>query len=1359
MEKKFKKIISICVIMCMIITTFTPVYGNPNKDEKISGYVWEDVNENGIWDSGEKGVEDIIIYSYNGNADKKEWNYRTTSSSNGYYSVSAKNSGKDNIIKVDLEELNNRGYELTTNKYDSKVNPTNGKSYKMKPSTDIHIGLVKIKEDTSPSNLMDISRSIDEVKMKKEDYFDIRYTITPKPILREQDSSKKDIILIIDTSGSMRWIPTQNREPYYYNETSRLTIMKNVAKNFVDKFENSQNFNIGLVEYSSYASKVSDIKSVPSRAQNLKNSIDGLGVNGATNIGDGIRIAKSMLDADTSAKEKYIILMTDGVATAYSKDINGSRNYSDVTDVYNSDSSYKGKYYRRLDDYMGSNINDIIYHNKLDEFRTAYYLKDYLSYLGNQQGDEASLNYAKNVVDEKIKKSDDITSFFVVGFGSGAGSSNEEIANTAGAKGQYYSTQNSSTLQKLYDQFAEGILNSISGKIHFEETITAQNNEQVRDILHTDNLPESFHVDNNKIIGDMDITYKLNQEKTLYVADPVSFTVRYKLDRQGIYTFGDNKNSFANIDILDKSDKKYLEALSIEIKDKPEKPIFTQTPTTWTNQNVEVSIQYSNDSEIREYKIDDNPWQTYNEPITVTSNAIIQARGVDELDQYSINSLSITNIDKVQPTGNINITPTTNQDVTLTLIANDIGSGVKSVQKPDGTWVEGDTTTYKVSENGTYTFNIVDIAGNTGTATATVNNLKKNLPEINIKVRDTLGDRNTLNIPSTNADRKVDKIDLSIGLQGDAYADISVKGENVDFFEYQFIKNSKTPTNDWESIKLNGETINQDVVKEKQGYLNKRSYDVSHMKTMQNKSDWNNPELVFESPFDATVYKPTTYSTTSSEYGKWEEYKKEDGTKEKRWITNSVFMNEMDIAWSSGNINLDYKEASKFWGYIKVPKDGNYKFGMNSDDGCKGYITVGGNTKKFVDMFKVQGSRFGSSNEGYDLKAGEYYPIYLEYFNWGGRAHFQMVYSDNKTINKNSAIVPSDWLYPSKDNSPGEYATTIFTGNEGVKFPTESGDYYIAFRTGKDGNVIREGIYGAFTVEEKTELTISKSVVGGNQIKEKNNFKLEYTIQPPKEIPAISTFKENGVYKDKISLTNIKITDEYPQYIENNLTSGQKIIKYIDDIEFIKDTSNGKTVYRYNGDPIKVEVNLNAKKTGNYLLSEGNKSKITFTDFNEKANREQEFDSINITVVEDEIEITTGMFINGEFKENSNVNLVKGFDIDLGVKVENIRNQDIILEVEDESKINILKDKIKIYGSIDKNDINFNKSLSNINITTDGKKIKIETSNIEDIKNYIVIYNVESLKNTSIGSSDIGIKVNLEKATHQINIVPLPNLE
>ena len=117
----------------------------------------------------------------------------------------------------------------------------------------------------------------------------------------------------------------------------------------------------------------------------------------------------------------------------------------------------------------------------------------------------------------------------------------------------------------------------------------------------------------------------------------------------------------------------------------------------------------------------------------------------------------------------------------------------------------------------------------------------------------------------------------------------------------------------------------------------------------------------------------------------------------------------------------NYKEASKFWGYIKVPKDGDYNFGAFSDDGCRGYITVEGETKPFVDMFNVQPMTFGTTNNTFSLKANEYYPIYLEYFNWGQWAIFQMLYSDNGS--SPATKVPTDWFYPSRNLTPGEYAS------------------------------------------------------------------------------------------------------------------------------------------------------------------------------------------------------------------------------------------------------------------------------------------------------------------------------------------------
>lgn len=86
--------------------------------------------------------------------------------------------------------------------------------------------------------------------------------------------------------------------------------------------------------------------------------------------------------------------------------------------------------------------------------------------------------------------------------------------------------------------------------------------------------------------------------------------------------------------------------------------------------------------------------------------------------------------DTTAPTLTITGNPTTwtNNNVTLTVTATDDLSGVKRIQKPDGTWVNGNSTTYAVSSNGTYTFKAEDNAGNVGTKSITISNIDKTPP-------------------------------------------------------------------------------------------------------------------------------------------------------------------------------------------------------------------------------------------------------------------------------------------------------------------------------------------------------------------------------------------------------------------------------------------------------------------------------------------------------------------------------------------------------------------------------------------------------------------------------------------------------
>jgi hypothetical protein len=536
---------------------------------------------------------------------------------------------------------------------------------------------------------------------------------------------------------------------------------------------------------------------------------------------------------------------------------------------------------------------------------------------------------------------------------------------------------------------------------------------------------------------------------------------------------------------------------------------------------------------------------------------------------------------------------------------------------------------------------------------------------VTMKITDGTGIKDSFAIEASNINKYLNPTIL----QGNSYMNVDVNG-SYNFFKYQFINQSAIPVNiptaGWNDLDLalQQQVNNDDVITDKQGNLNWRGYDVNHLPTITNTAAWQNSDIVFKYPSAATNYKPAGVSTSWNAYGAMQSVvpytvttvDNKTVTVNKKWVSNSIFMTSStgDLTASTSPDSTNYKESSKFWGYMSIPKDGKYYFGIRSDDGSNGSLTVDGITTKFTDMFKVQGTTWGSTGNAFDLKAlnvdgsKRYYPIYLEYFNWGGASNFQMRYicnptstqktnfvsygridgsTDAKTINSAANLAlqaPSTWFYPSKNVTPGEYSTTTFTGSSGVQFPTNPGDYYIAYQTGTGSTIGSQGFYGPFTIEGKTSLSVSKTVIGGvNKATEKSPFTLEYTIQPPPTIAATNNFKNpDGSYKTNILLTNIKLQDVFPANISINSTgtdvpvaiSGQNMVMTVPDITY---TYNG-SVYALNSaqTQVKKKVSLTATNSGNYTLSSLGSSVLTFLDVNIiPTNGQFEFPSIMVNVV------------------------------------------------------------------------------------------------------------------------------------------------
>ena len=125
-------------------------------------------------------------------------------------------------------------------------------------------------------------------------YGDSTYTMVVDSTQSVSSSSDRDIMLVLDTSGSMSGTPI--------SETRK------AAVKFVDTILDS-NANIGIVTYNGSAKLKSDFSNNKSYLESVINDLD---CGGSTNIDDGLCKADEKL-SQSSAKKKIIVLMSDGM--------------------------------------------------------------------------------------------------------------------------------------------------------------------------------------------------------------------------------------------------------------------------------------------------------------------------------------------------------------------------------------------------------------------------------------------------------------------------------------------------------------------------------------------------------------------------------------------------------------------------------------------------------------------------------------------------------------------------------------------------------------------------------------------------------------------------------------------------------------------------------------------------------------------------------------------------------------------------------------------------------------------------------------------------------------------------------------
>ena len=203
----------------------------------------------------------------------------------------------------------------------------------------------------------------------------------------------------------------------------------------------------------------------------------------------------------------------------------------------------------------------------------------------------------------------------------------------------------------------------------------------------------------------------------------------------------------------------------------PVAPLAELDNTEPTNVGVIVTVTYSDDSIVKQYRIEQGEWVDYTSVFMVTDNTTLYLRAEDAAGNESTSTLVISNIDKVAPTLNISGNPAewTNQDIVLSATASD--GTVECLA--DGEWIAGNDLT--VSQNGVYRFRVTDAAGNITEESVIVDKIDKV-----ITPQELLGSANKLSWQGT---RYAEKYVISLSSSQAAGAiNIEISGTEVDLY-------------------------------------------------------------------------------------------------------------------------------------------------------------------------------------------------------------------------------------------------------------------------------------------------------------------------------------------------------------------------------------------------------------------------------------------------------------------------------------------------------------------------------------------------------------------------------------------------
>ncbi|NGT36795.1 VWA domain-containing protein [Clostridium perfringens] len=642
---------------------------------------------------------------------------------------------------------------------------------------------------------------------------------------------------------------------------------------------------------------------------------------------------------------------------------------------------------------------------------------------------------------------------------------------------------------------------------------------------------------------------------------------------------------------------------------------------------------------------------------------------------------------------------------------------------------------------------------------------------------------NTYNSSKNNIN--VGKSTEATEIFGQGYADIKVKGigdkKKEYYFKYNFVdEDNNSIKSGTLPLHSDGNIINtSDVDIGKEGNLNAMFYENLISDTDKTEKTWTDRNKLFQKSKGKSEILPATISRDRN--------------------LNSIFFdsyNHMGIPLGS-----NYVEINKYWGYIQPEESGWYILGAYADDGVRAWITTDNKKIDFtnnewgIDLAGYPGSDNGfdkgivylksnfsphrptyySSFEPVYLDKNMYYPIYVEYYNYGGSGAFELNYNyygdtepkdirkTNEQINYIIKNYNNDYMlkykledynnqlgkfkenikfmengsgfkfYPSKNTTPGEIASATFSGEHNLMLPFSKKPYKITYEVIEKSNNNEKGVlkgeYGYFKNNEIFEATISSD----ENIYPGKEFTLNYYITP-KEIP----FNEGD--KESISVNSINITGKLP-----------------DDIKLVTDDVENSEYKIYKNEDSKFTISfkkpMNFKHNGSKYVFDGRDKKISIPiKVNASYNIRPNKDGININPAENILSYKCGdsdelitQYFNGKLDIKNNPSTIESIGL---LDYDNKTNKSIINETANNiaggipSKVAVEVDakspETSVILKIDKGTIN-DKTLklyevdennniistkidigeNNIKTDDDGKSIKINLNDILNKNNFV----------------------------------------